>query len=752
MEELPSDFSDSSDESVELLMTTRERRSNAGNKLKKLLEEELEHENNVKGQYQDNEDELDLLFQEDEDDQDFDFESTTVKKIKTVGEYDDLLFSESEDEPESNSASDEEAELRRQERLQKRKAQKKKSMPAIKRTVTANDSVQAAKKRKMISEEINAESLLKATRRTSKRTSVVENKLKVYERLSKAEEKRKLIKEKLEKQRQLKAEHFKSLTQEDRLNIAKETEKTNLLSLNKYREQEVYQKQRRLALQNQAKLNRFRPNELILEYLSTTWTVTPFMELEDSKYWTSELLRRDKIYNKRLYRRKYSRKNKMKKLEEQKNESMQNENVRSNPVDGPSGDKKLDFPEKRALTSNDVLRESSVEPNHKNGGELGNNSEPYKSEAAFNEHHPDSKQPLDRQPINEGNSLSHEASVDSNGSTEISMQDSNSISHGLTLHNRQAFEATSVDEYQTEGSREAFTVLPEKESDNGGESSAAGPTLEALDSQTKTAEDTYSSVPLKHEDIDEKGHVGSVIADGKQVKFDIEPQVNLIDDTISPAIENEVEETKDTNKSEDILVFEGPLQQVGKNFVTAFFYSSMINPDTKYDKKPTYNILGEKKPVVEQLKFEPMLRSRLEIEEGTESASQLQLPSLDILNSFPKFGEFDRKVKEDVKVEENKDNTFKIITPAPTGIYVASTNNTSTNVKKKCLINNDDCHYFDPKLGIPYSNLNSYKVIQRIHQCQEEGEENYKWFGFKNGGLFLNTTQKPAKGVPENFY
>lgn len=83
------------------------------------------------------------------------------------------------------------------------------------------------------------------------------------------------------------------LTQEERLRIAKETEKLNILSLDKFKEQEVWKKENRLALQKRQK-QKFQPNETILQFLSTAWLMTPAMELEDRKYWQEQLNKRDK--------------------------------------------------------------------------------------------------------------------------------------------------------------------------------------------------------------------------------------------------------------------------------------------------------------------------------------------------------------------------------------------------------------------------------------------------------------------------
>lgn len=74
-------------------------------------------------------------------------------------------------------------------------------------------------------------------------------------------------------------------------------------------------------------------------------------------------------------------------------------------------------------------------------------------------------------------------------------------------------------------------------------------------------------------------------------------------------------------------------------------------------------------------------------------------------------------------------------------------------MRKKCLINNKDCHYFDPKNGVPYSDVEAYKIIQELQSFDVNPETNhfFKWQGFANGGIFLDVNEKPAEGVPDNF-
>lgn len=78
-------------------------------------------------------------------------------------------------------------------------------------------------------------------------------------------------------------------------------------------------------------------------------------------------------------------------------------------------------------------------------------------------------------------------------------------------------------------------------------------------------------------------------------------------------------------------------------------------------------------------------------------------------------------------------------------------------VRKKCLITNRECQYFDPKNGVPYADVEAYKIVQELQDpigvdgSEDDPHPQFKWFGFARGGIYLDVLQKPAKGVPEGF-
>ena len=255
----------------------------------------------------------------------------------------------------------------------------------------------------------------------------------------------------------------------------------------------------------------------------------------------------------------------------------------------------------------------------------------------------------------------------------------------------------------------------------------------------------------------------------KQVTFDNTPNVTIIDTELpaskgadgasapiaSPSSSNEgtpqsEDPTDQSIEEEEQLVYEGPFQQISKNFLTKFKIASDLSFTSDPRSTNFFEFLNQERHRISPDSYKPLIHSKLSEDDQLIENSGLSkgdtdlVPNLDILTTFRSFGEFDRKYEKVLKVVEVKNDDIKITTPAPVGIY--ANNNT---VKKPCLINNKSCKYFDPNLGVPYSDLDSYKLIQDLQNAGEDGE--YKWYGFRNGGVYLKTTMRHAKGVPEGF-
>ena len=804
-------FEDSDDDDLgsgtEFIIQSRSRRSNAGNKLQKLLQQELKDIESTKRQLssynngEDDEDEIGLLFQEDEDDQDFEIvekddndeeeeeeeeegeedvaESITKESTKASNDQavDDLMFSSSESEGSNNDEDDddaEEKEIRKQELLLRKKRNKKlqkgpvivkKQKPKLEPAREQAAKGQAPRRSHHNHEQLNAETLLSNTRRTSKRSSVMENTMKVYEKLSKAEKKRKVIQERIRKHKEQEAKYI--LTQEERLRIAKETEKLNILSLDKFKEQEIWKKENRLALQKRQKL-KFQPNETILQFLSTAWLMTPLMELDDRKYWQEQLNKRDKK------KKKYPRKPR--------------KTLSSNQQDTPDGKKEVsEVSVKEEDNINPAVEESSNEKQETTTrGETSSTNEKVAegvlteasiqaAQAEAPTTSPTPEMTLDATPDKQAtvdvttNVLPKEdvvetadilTSADDTQTKDTTNELTNTIEHKEADPNDSARDDKTTFQNETE-----LIISPQRHG-----TPIEGTELTPKDSDAKdevmldvTRENTEKSSVSPLHGIES----GSYTL--KQVTFTDSPQVTIIDTEESPSKTNIT--NIDSLSTEDPLptpVYEGPEQLTSKNFVTLYDF-----PNTPPNLKDfDTNLFGSQwsrinvtsttqRPQDIQTIFHSIL----------PSPPQLSVPSsnvgishdLSALANFPSFGEYDKKIIHEVNTETNKDLEIKIKTQPPTGVFLAN------GIRKKCLITNKECQYFDPRTGVPYSDVEAYKIIQQIQDPISKEEEStdikrdetrnddaadharFKWFGFKNGGIYLDLNQRPAKGVPKGF-
>ncbi|CAI4059460.1 Vps72p SKDI_04G6870 [Saccharomyces kudriavzevii IFO 1802] len=795
---------------TEFIIQTRSRRSNAGNKLQKLLEQELRDIESTKRQLSsfkndDNEeDEIGLLFQEDDNDEDFEImekdagdedegeeedeaQSITKETPKTSSDHvaDDLMFSSSESEDSNNNEDDddaEEREIRRQELLSRKKRNKKlqKGPVIVKKQKPKAEPVkeQATRKSHHNHEQLNAETLLLNTRRTSKRSSVMENTMKVYEKLSKAEVKRKVIQERIRKHKEQESKYI--LTQAERLRIAKETEKLNILSLDKFKEKEIWKKENRLALQKRQK-QKFQPNETILQFLSTAWLMTPVMELNDHAYWQEQLSKRDK--KKKKYPRKPRKNPSPSQQNAQDNKKEESEGFRKdedsvNPVENESTTLKKQEMIKTGETSpiNDAGREGLIP----SAAVSTERPEEMKSD-------PTPGTTLDATADKQNfvylscNGQSHEDTVTTAGSF--------TGSDGIVLNTQIKDiknELTSISGNAESDSKESLlgdeTVSQNDDDDDDDElvkSSQPGSTgtddnlLITADTEIKEEiapveknENIKDSPRDSSHDIKESSETGTL----KQVTFTDSPQVAIIDTEESPSKKTITE--VDGSSTEYYLptpTYEGPEQLISRNFVTLYDF-----PNTPPNLKDfNTNLFGSQwshansAPTTTQRSqnVQTIFHSIL------PSQSQSAVPSFNVdisldlsaVANFPSFGEYDKKIVHQISTEANKDLEIKIKTLPPTGVFLAN------GIRKKCLITNKECQYFDPRTGVPYSDVEAYKIIQRIQDPISKEEERadvkhdettnddavdqtrFKWFGFKNGGIYLDLDQRPAKGVPEEF-
>lgn len=765
-------------------MASRKRRSNAGNKMRKLLEQELEDMHSRTENIE--QDEVDLLFQEDAEDEEFEAgdESDTEltersNNVEKKGEVDEM-FSESEEESEDQNEDDEEGEkvLQTQEKLESKKRKKKKT-PAVIRRKRVNPETDAAKeeqksKKRAHYEQIKAENLLISNRRTSQRSSVVANKMKVYEKLSRAEKKRKVIQDRIRKHREAQKEEI--LTQDDRIRIALETEKFNILSLDKYKEQEVSKKQSRIALQQRQKL-KFTPGEDVIRQLSCSWAVTPAMELEDLKYWEEQVKRREKK-KKKYTRRPYKKHNQNSKNEGHESKVKEEYNIAIPTVEQSpcKTDAVTDGGETKEEPSNKVpTREKS--PNNPESN-IDIKKTPEFAPSA------DSENSLRSENVSDakfGESRKTTLLTANNSESKLSSHPGNLRTQSLLVTNRS--------EEIIAGNKHAERLLPPIELE--AEDIHQNPKTENIEEKTSgkdsvisdneyrivrnVSDSTRDNSPAfclpeeqisppqlssnETKDVENQSPTSSLVV-SKQVTFAEEPQVTLINSgsslpgdsrsTVSitnKKYEREAPDLVDDIGSEEETIFQGPEQLVGKNFVTLYsFPNEIYHKDVRKD---IFGVNWESGVSHRSSDVETICKLTMPEEKNDFDTTSLT-PNLSFLNNFPAFGEYDKKVVHDTDATVNKEFEIEIKTSPPTGVYLPN------GLRKKCLISSKECQYFDPKNGVPYSDVETYKIIQELQNpigkgTEEDPKPRFQWFGFGNGGIYLDISEKPAKGVPDGF-
>lgn len=256
--------------------------------------------------------------------------------------------------------------------------------------------------------------------------------------------------------------------------------------------------------------------------------------------------------------------------------------------------------------------------------------------------------------------------------------------------------------------------------------------IEMKDEATETKEtmDLKEVTEIIEEKEDEDNDIGmtdvTVKEEVKTVKFTEE-------------IDEKIESSRD-NTVEPEVEYEGPLQKVGINLIS--FENKLKVHEIKDYLFGNDSNLGPSRRFKD---LEPLIRIQKnedELKYFQSLDSKLKLPDFQILEKyFPKFGEFNKIKTEQIIPEETQDIKVQLSTPAPTGIYLPNGN------KKICLITGKPAMYFDPKTGMPYSSVESYKVIKSI----QEGK--FAWGDFRLGGGYFEDREeiRHAKGVPEGF-
>lgn len=270
----------------------RSKRSNRGNNLFKLINEEKELLNQDVSISRNPEDELlDAVFQEREDDADMEVEENS--------DASDDAFSGSESSSEDEDDSDSDAETKLdQSKRKKRLLKKNNQIPVL---IKRNTKKTSAGKRKRTDSDLNIKDFLDSeSRRQSSRSATRSNRLKTYENLKNEEIVRK-------QRNHGKTEKIVEapLTQEERLANAEETEKINTASLQRFREIEIFEK--KLIEEQQKKYKvKFKDEERVLRFSSEVIFLSPDdyeevkkQELEDETRQMSKSLKKKYLEQKK---------------------------------------------------------------------------------------------------------------------------------------------------------------------------------------------------------------------------------------------------------------------------------------------------------------------------------------------------------------------------------------------------------------------------------------------------------------------
>lgn len=352
-----SESSSDNEPEFESIIATRARRSNAGSRLRQLLD--LEETTNAALPINDEDENVNLLFMEDENDEEFegseDDDTDNQDTDEDVGERNSVIvskdkqnksekFEENENENENDddnddnnlstvnsdemlsdsdiSASDEdesegERELQKEEHLRKRR-KRKSDMPSIlqkkkiKFSSTQKKPVSSISSSKLNKSKI--EPIAPTLRRHSTRKTTIESSIATHERLEKEYERKQTL-------APVEKKIYVEKTLEERLEEAKITEKENILSLTRFYEQEVQKKKKQRDLSNSKK---FKMTNFI-RFSSKGTFVTPNDEVSIIEKELQKLKEEEEQKNKRklqYLKRKQARITKTENTEQSDNRSV----------------------------------------------------------------------------------------------------------------------------------------------------------------------------------------------------------------------------------------------------------------------------------------------------------------------------------------------------------------------------------------------------------------------------------------------
>lgn len=774
------------------LVATRSRRSNAGSRLKHLIELEeraSDVQESVSSIINEEDENVNLLFQEDEDDQEFfeededEDEENEEEEEEREGHEEDNIEEEEENKKRSHESDDEveqvnsddvlsdsdismsdsdesegEKELQKQEKMKQKRVKKKQSLvPTIKQPKL--DEKPKAKKPKGLT---SSDSLLLSMRRSSSRSTAVENKEALVQKLKENEKRRANVAP------IVRVKHV-DLTQEEKLAEAIETEKANILSLQQFRDQEIVKKER----QKQLLLLRKVQLKNVIRMVSDERLITPLDEINEDRHMRElmnirsrkKLGRKKKVTNdsevKRLPGEVDTELPIVKQELEQKRIQEERES-KSNQIEETA--------ETTAVSQNDDSNEENknieidnITPPSKESSELSEQvdvSKEVTGESISNEEV--ETQTITEDDKNANPNISREATIKENTASNSNQASENDevIDNDLDNNDEKLTENDSV----SNSKPNVDAPIKEEQSSNDDliNESSKEDTNKPKDDDGETQAAIDSIVSDEENLLNNKGNESNEVKEEKRVKFADELEQEQREGT----------EPYDTNYSPldaefEIIpeTFEGPPQRVARNTIYLIDFEEDKDPSYKLDIANIKAMLfGSQSLLPASRRFKdlktilrigevenPYATVKQEKDELFEPVSELTEDNamFDELKRLPKLG-ITQAVVEEIEEDTQEENAPIVLkTEAPTGIYLPNGN------KKVCLISGTEVKYFDPSNGIPYSSVETYRFLKTIEQG------NVPWYSIDevdndNGPveIYLGSrdgTEKHAKGVPEGF-
>ena len=241
----PESDQDASTTPVETLISGREKRTNAGNRLSRLIQEEEEKE-----------DELTLLFEEDEQDVEFDVieDNQSDEQLDSSSDEDDRGPNAAAGDEELDGERELQQQAKAERQKQKRKAEAMWKTPGSRKkvkidpTIIQNSHTGIAQPKKKVERSSWTSTPDESALRSSSRRATVQNKQVVYERMKEQEARRLRQVASMEAAAKKKQKsRAKVMTQEDRLLEAARTEKINSKSLSRWEKDETKREAERRA-------------------------------------------------------------------------------------------------------------------------------------------------------------------------------------------------------------------------------------------------------------------------------------------------------------------------------------------------------------------------------------------------------------------------------------------------------------------------------------------------------------------------